>query len=95
MDIESAVFKKYNPSEFTQVYSKLVLWKSDAQSPLDLPLITIEQMTTFLRSYLTANVAYDPTSNKTMLDDFLIGIHGNYDNYFLNTWTLSCKYFFL
>lgn len=48
-------------------------------------------MKSFLNAYLTSALIYNQTQNFTQLGDLLIGL-GDYSNYFLNTWTLGCKY---
>ena len=73
MDLESNLFLVSSDTKSVVVYNKVVLWKKNAISPIDLPNISVNEMSQFLFTYFSNFIAYDNSSDQTYIGKFLIG----------------------
>ena len=82
MDLESNLFVASSDTKSVVIYNKVVLWKKNATSAVDLPVVSLTDMQQFLFAYFNSNIIYDPTLNQTKIDTFFVG-YGKQYNFFI------------
>ena len=90
MALETNLFVSGGDGKSVKVYNKVLLWKKNQANPTDLPNISLLGMQQFLQGYFKSNLRIDQSLNITYLGDLTLGF-GQYDNDFLNTWSLTCN----
>jgi hypothetical protein len=96
VDLESSVITPLTTdTSLTRWSCKLVVWKENAVSPVDLPVeLTLSEMRRLLASFFEKTVTYQTSAKLTLLIDEMLNMiviaSGEFVNEFKSSWNLTC-----